>query len=146
MSDLIDNQVAKFKILVVDDNAEMCAMLRNMLKDFGLMRIFTSKDGTEAMEVLNDAVDNQPFDVILCDWNMPGITGIELLRQIRSCDPDLPFIMITGNADKASVKEALDHDITDYIVKPFAPATLQKKLRVVARMLSQRERPSEAAD
>ena len=144
MTNHADKLVSTLKVLVVDDNAEMCNTIRRMLMDFGLTHIFTAKSGKEAVDFLNSADDGQAADMILCDWNMPGMTGIELLRQIRSCDPDVPFIMITGNSDKDSVVEARAHGVTGYVAKPFSPAALHKKLSVVARMLAQRRETAPA--
>jgi CheY-like chemotaxis protein len=145
MPNPVDKLVSDLKVLVVDDNVEMCNTIRRMLLDFGILHVFTAKSGKEAVDFLNTSEDGLAADMVLCDWNMPGMTGIELLRQIRSCDPDVPFIMITGKSDKDSVVEARAHGVTGYIAKPFSPDALHKKLSVVARMLAQRREMAPAS-
>jgi CheY-like chemotaxis protein len=71
---------------------------------------------------------------VLADWNMPVMDGNELLRQIRSADPDIPFIMITGRADRNSILEAKNSGVSSYIAKPFSVEHLEKKLVAVARI------------
>lgn len=125
-------------VLVVDDNAEMCNVIRRMLIDMGMSKVTICKSGQDALKLLNDASLQSAIDVILCDWNMPGTSGIELLRETRKTKPDLPFLMITGNATKKFVSEAKKLGVTDYIAKPFAPLVLQKKIDAVARLLAKR--------
>jgi CheY-like chemotaxis protein len=139
-----DNLVAKLRVLIVDDQLETCNFIRRLLLDLGLTQTFTAKSAEEGLQFLNAADDGDAVDLILCDWNMPGMTGIEFLRQIRSADPDLPFIMITGNADKYSVVEARAHGVTGYIAKPFSAAALHTKLNIVAQLLASRRETTPA--
>lgn len=117
------------KILVVDDQIEARTMMRNMLLELGITQIFEASDGREALEFIDAAFDF--VDLILCDWNMPQMNGVELLRQLRSVDPDLPFLMITGRGDMESVVEAKSSGVTGYIRKPFSPKQLEAKMRIV---------------
>ncbi|MCK5384543.1 MAG: response regulator [Alphaproteobacteria bacterium] len=121
------------KILVVDDQAEARTMLKDMFSDMGVTQIFESKDGRQALEFIDAAFDF--VDVIVCDWNMPSLSGVELLRQIRSVDPDIPFLMVTGRDDMDSVIEAKSSGVTAYIRKPFSSAQLEAKLRIVLRKI-----------
>jgi two-component system, chemotaxis family, chemotaxis protein CheY len=121
--------IEKLKILVVDDQSDMRAMVRGMLSDMGITQIFEASDGREALTFADAAIDM--IDVVICDWNMPKLTGIELLRQMRSVMPDLPFLMLTGRGDLDSVAEAKSCGVTAYIRKPFSPANLEIKLRVI---------------
>ena len=121
------------KILVVDDQAEARTMLKDMFSDMGVTQIFESKDGRQALEFIDAAFDF--VDVIVCDWNMPSLSGVELLRQIRSVDPDIPFLMVTGRDDMDSVIEAKSSGVTAYIRKPFSSAQLEAKLRRVLRKI-----------
>jgi two-component system chemotaxis response regulator CheY len=74
------------------------------------------------------------IDLVLCDWNMPGRSGLELLQQVRSVGLEVPFVMVTGRADKESVIAAKDAGVTAYISKPFSAAQLEAKMRAaVAR-------------
>jgi two-component system chemotaxis response regulator CheY len=121
--------IEKLKILVVDDQADMRAMVRGMLSEMGITQIFEASDGREALTFADAAIDM--IDVVICDWNMPKLTGIDLLRQMRSVMPDLPFLMLTGRGDLGSVAEAKSSGVTAYIRKPFSPANLEIKLRVI---------------
>ena len=131
------------KVLVVDDSSETLNLLRAMLTDLKISQIYTAKDGKEALEFLGlfDDADEPVVNAILCDWNMPRLSGIELLRQIRSVDPDIPFLMVTGNASAQSVLEAKAEGITGYLAKPFSVDQLSKKLAVVSRVLRHRAEP-----
>lgn len=119
----------KMKVLIVDDQADIRSMVRGMLSDLGITQIFEASDGKEAMGFTDAAMDM--IDVVICDWNMPRMTGIDLLRQMRSVMPDMPFLMLTGRGDIDSVAEAKSSGVTAYIRKPFSPASLEIKLRVI---------------
>lgn len=121
--------IEKLKVLIVDDQSDARAMVRQMLTDFGITQIFEASDGKEAMSFTDAAIDM--IDIVICDWNMPRMTGIDLLRQMRSVAPDMPFLMLTGRGDLDSVTEAKSSGVTAYIRKPFSPANLEIKLRVI---------------
>lgn len=118
------------KILVIDDTHEARLMLKNMLGTIGVTQIFEAVDGREGMRFLDSAFDF--VDIVLCDWNMPGMSGLELLRQLRSVDPKFPFMMITGRGDITSVSEAKGAGVSGYILKPYSIVQLETKLRIVA--------------
>ncbi len=130
--------VCELKVLAVEDSTEAMNLLRNMLKEIGINQIYTATDGKQALDFLGECEDL--IDVVLADWNMPRMTGIELLKQLRTVDPELPFIMITGAGDFDSVVEAKANGITGFIKKPYSAVELQKKLKVVARINQHRER------
>lgn len=131
------------KILVVDDSLDTLNLIMSMLKDLGINQIFTAKDGKEALEFLGADDDGDLVNLILCDWNMPRMTGIELLSQVRTVDPTMPFVMITGSADMQSVREAKSHGVNGYIKKPFSARELQKKLSAMTRIIAHRQSGSE---
>jgi two-component system chemotaxis response regulator CheY len=118
-----------FRILVVDDQPEMRALIKNMLSDSGITQLFEAADGKEAMNFMDSALDF--VDVVVCDWNMPRLSGVEVLRQLRSVNPEMPFLMVTGRSDIASVAEAKSSGVTAYIRKPFSPAQLEAKLHII---------------
>ena len=126
------------RILLVEDSVDAMNLIRSMLADFGITQIFTARDGRAALDFLGAVDDDDLLDVVLCDWNMPRMSGIELLRQIRTVDPATPFLMITGAADGDSVAKAKSAGVTGYIRKPFSAEELQKKLRVIARIVAHR--------
>ena len=114
------------KILVVDDFATMRKVVRNLLKQIGYENIIEAEDGVSALKVLK----SQKVDFIVSDWNMPNMTGIELLKEVRK-DPalkHLPLLMVTAEAKKENIIEAAQAGASGYIVKPFTAATLDEKL------------------
>ncbi|MEZ5669747.1 MAG: response regulator [Alphaproteobacteria bacterium] len=131
---------SNLRVLVVEDSFETMQLIKNMLHDIGMTQVFTAKNGTEALALLNAYDDDESFvDVILSDWKMPGMSGIDLLRQVRTCDEEIPFLLITGTADRGSVIEAKACGVTGYIRKPFSSAQLESKMRVVSRILEHRK-------
>ena len=138
MSDFRDD-FKDIKVLVVDDEVSTLNLVKRMLLDLGITNVFTSTYRVEALQLL-DTFDGEDFvNLVMCDWNMPRMSGIEMLKQVRSCDPDMPFLMITGLADVDSVIEAKAYSVTGYIKKPFSLDELRKKLRIVSRMMKARE-------
>ena len=119
------------KILIVEDQSDARAMLRNMLGELGVTQIFEAKDGNEALRFIDSAFDF--VNLVICDWNMPKMSGVELLRQLRTVDPNVPFLMVTGRSDMDSVVEAKGSGVSGYIRKPYSPAQLEAKLRIIAR-------------
>ena len=124
------------RILLVDDSIETLNLIRSMLQEMGINQVFIAKDGREALDFLGDCDDL--IDLVLCDWNMPRLSGIEVLRQLRTVDPDCPFVMITGAADSDSISKAKTAGVTAYVRKPFSTSELAKKLRVIARLIALR--------
>ena len=132
------SDVKDYKVLLVEDNFEALNLTRNMLVSIGFNQVFTARDGMQALDMLN-AFDGEDFvDIILCDWNMPRVTGMDLLKQVRSCDPDIPFIMITGMADLEAVTEARSFGVTAYIKKPFSQDALARKMSTLERVINHR--------
>ena len=118
------------KILIIDDQEDARAMVKQMLLDIGVTQIFEAADGREGMQFLDIADDF--VDIILCDWNMPGLNGLSLLQQLRSVDPDMPFLMVTGRGDMNSVAKAKGAGVSAYLLKPFSMLDLEAKLRIVS--------------
>lgn len=120
---------ANLKFLVVDDFSTMRRIVRNLLKDLGFTNVDEAEDGSVALQKLQ----SEPFDFVVSDWNMPNMTGIELLRQIRA-DANLkklPVLLITAEAKKENIIEAAQAGASGYIVKPFTAATLDEKLNKI---------------
>lgn len=114
------------QILVVDDYNTMLRILKNLLKQLGFNNVDTAMDGGEALQKLNAS----KFDFVISDWNMEPMTGIQLLREVRSDDKlkHLPFIMITAESKSENVIAAKEAGVSNYIVKPFNAETLKAKL------------------
>lgn len=140
-----DNPFEFLRILLVEDSFDALNLIRNMLIDLSVTQVFTAKNGIEAIELMGILEGDDGVDIILCDRNMPGMSGIEFLRKIRSRDPDVPFLMITGVADHDSVTEAMSLGVTGYIKKPFSADQLKNKLNLVSRILAHRGKASTAA-
>lgn len=117
------------KILVVDDFATMRRIVRNILKQIGFTNIVEADDGSTALEIL--ATDK--IDLIVSDWNMPKVTGLELLKQVRADSKlkDMPFLMVTAEAQKQNIVEAVQAGVNNYIVKPFTADTIAEKLKKI---------------
>jgi len=117
------------KILIVDDFATMRKIIKNILLQLGFKDILEADDGTTALEFLK----KQKVDLIISDWNMPKMPGIELLKTVRKNEDlkDIKFIMVTAEAQKESVVEAIKHGVNQYVIKPFTPETLKEKLEKV---------------
>ncbi|MCD6266463.1 MAG: response regulator [Deltaproteobacteria bacterium] len=117
------------KVLIVDDFATMRRILKNILKQIGFSNIAEADDGKTALTELK----KDKFDLVLCDWNMPGMSGLELLQNVRSDAglKDTPFIMVTAEAQKENILEAVKAGVTNYVVKPFTAETIGEKLRKV---------------
>ncbi len=111
-------------ILVVDDVELTRMMLVKGLKDIGMTSIFEAEDGVDAMRIFKA----HDIDVIFSDWKMPRMDGIELAKKIRDLTDDCPVIMITAECAKGSVIDAIRAGVSDYLIKPFDPATLREKL------------------
>ena len=117
------------RFLIVDDMATMRRIIRSILNQLGYQNIDEAEDGRVALQKLKQ----QKYDFVITDWNMPNMTGIELVQAIRK-DPDLkhlPVLMVTAEGKKENVIMALKAGVNNYIVKPFTPATLKQKLEQV---------------
>lgn len=111
-------------ILVADDSSTMRKIILRSLQAVGVDSAIEAQDGTEAIEKFKPG----EIDLVLTDWNMPGKTGIEVVQDIRSRDKDVPIIMITTEAEKTRVVQAIEAGVSDYLVKPFTADTLREKL------------------
>jgi len=114
------------KVLIVDDYNTMLRILRNLLKQLNFLNVEEATDGTMALEKLRE----EHYGLVISDWNMEPMTGIDLLREVRK-DPSLkhlPFVMITAESKSENVIAAKQAGVSNYIVKPFNAETLKSKL------------------
>ncbi|OZB75825.1 MAG: response regulator [Halothiobacillus sp. 14-55-98] len=114
------------KILVVDDFSTMRRIIKNLLKELGFSNIEEADDGTTALPMLKQG----KFDFLVTDWNMPGMTGIDLLKAVRA-DPalvNLPVLMVTAEAKREQIIMAAQAGVNGYVVKPFNGPTLKEKI------------------
>ena len=115
------------KILVVDDSATMRRIVSNVLSMLGFANITTAINGKEALQALG----SDDFDLVVSDWKMEPINGLDLLKKIRGDEKlkDLPFIMLSAESDKRSIIETINNGVSEYIVKPFSKETLKGKIQ-----------------
>ncbi len=114
------------RILIVDDFSTMRRIVKNLLADLGFTNTAEADDGQTALPILKQ----EKFDFVVTDWNMPGMTGIDLLKAIRADDKlrSLPVLMVTAEAKREQIIEAAQNGVNGYIIKPFTAATLKEKL------------------
>lgn len=120
------------KLLIADDSMMMRDIIKEiLLEDFPEVHIYEAADGLEAQKVLQ----KEHVDAVLCDWEMPGMNGIDLLQWVRNTPAlkTLPFIMVTGTTEKESIVQCIKAGVTDYIVKPLTPETLCHKISKVIK-------------
>ena len=123
--------MANLKVLVADDHFLIRQFVRNTLQDSKISNVQTAADGNEAIDLLQKAFDiNQPYDVVFLDWNMPTISGLEVLSYFRA-KPEYSataFVMLTAEAEQQNIMKAIKAGATSYIIKPVSPVDLGKKL------------------
>lgn len=114
------------KILIVDDFSTMRRIVKNLLNDLGFYNTAEADDGTTALEELRKA----KYDLIITDWNMPGMPGIDLLKQVRADAAlnKIPVLMVTAEAKREQIIEAAQAGVNGYVIKPFTAGTLAEKL------------------
>jgi two-component system chemotaxis response regulator CheY len=117
------------KALVVDDSAVMRKVLTGALAMADIKEVTQAADGLESVE----AVKNDEFDLILMDWNMPNMLGIDAVKEIRALGVKTPIVMVTTEAEKERVIQSLKAGANDYIIKPFSPVVIAAKIKEVLR-------------
>ncbi len=117
------------QILIVDDFSTMRRIIKNLLRDLGFTNTQEADDGNTALPMLQKG----GFDFLVTDWNMPGMTGIELLKAVRADAglKTLPVLMVTAEAKRDQIIEAAQAGVNGYIVKPFTAVTLQEKIEKI---------------
>jgi two-component system, chemotaxis family, chemotaxis protein CheY len=119
----------RMKVLVVDDFATMRKIVRNILKQIGFENIIEAEDGNAALRMIK----NESVGLVVTDWNMPNMSGLGLLQEIRQ-NPDtskLPVLMVTAEGLKENVMEAVKAGVNNYVVKPFTAEVLQEKIETI---------------
>ncbi len=119
------------RVLVLDDMMTMRKIVAKNLKELGFTDISEGEDGTVGWALLEKALaENKPIQLVLSDWNMPKLSGLDLLKKVRADNrfKDLPFVLITAESEKSQVIEAIKAQVSNYVVKPFTSKHLQEKL------------------
>ncbi|RMO36489.1 Chemotaxis protein CheY [Pseudomonas savastanoi pv. glycinea] len=117
------------KILIVDDFSTMRRIIKNLLRDLGFTNTSEADDGLTALPMLQSGA----FDFLVTDWNMLGMTGIDLLRQVRADErlKSLPVLMVTAEAKREQIIEAAQAGVNGYVVKPFTAQALKEKIEKI---------------
>mgnify|MGYP001247764265 CR=1 FL=1 len=117
------------KILVVDDSSTIRAIIKKQLKDMGFTNVILADDGAAGFKIANES----DIDLIISDWNMPKMTGLEFLKAVRADEKlkETAFMLLTSVDDKDSISEALKAGVNQYIIKPFTANQLQDKINLI---------------
>lgn len=117
------------KILIVDDFSTMRRIIKNLLRDLGFTNTYEADDGTTALPMLK----NGSFDFLITDWNMPGMSGIDLLSYVRADDriKHLPVLIVTAEAKREQIIKAAQAGVNDYVIKPFTAQVLKGKIEKI---------------
>lgn len=123
---VITKELLEKKILIVDDAASMRNLTKAILRDAGFTHVFDAPGGQEALELMKKVKVN----IVVCDWNMPGMSGLDLFKAVKEDSKlaETPFIMLTSSSEGGKVKEAIEAGITAYMIKPYIPHDLLKKI------------------
>jgi two-component system chemotaxis response regulator CheY len=122
---------SKTKVLVVDDMLTMRKIVSKICRELGFVDIKEACDGAEAWKMIQE----QNFGLVISDWNMPKKTGLEFLKEVRASEKykNLPFLLVTAEAELSQVSEAVKSGVDQYVVKPFSKESLQAKLEMVSK-------------
>lgn len=119
------------KTIVIDDMMTMRKIISKMLKQIGFTNVSEADDGATAWPMIQQAAEaGEPFEFIVSDWNMPKMSGLDLLIKVRGTDgiKDTPFLMVTAEAEQSNVVKVVQAGVSNFVVKPFKPETLQEKI------------------
>jgi two-component system chemotaxis response regulator CheY len=120
-----------YKILVVDDFDTMVRIIKNILEDLNYTNIVTARNGEYAWQILN----KEKVDFIISDWNMPKMTGLELLIKVKESSDfaHIPFLMVTAEAEQRHIMDAVKAKVNQYIIKPFTTEMLKEKIHLAIK-------------
>jgi len=126
---MLDNKIpgiGNLRVLLVEDDMFAQRLAASVLRQLGMNNLTIVKDGKAAIELLGET--ELQFDLIISDWNMPNVTGLDLLKHVRRTWENMPFLMLTGNANEDFVITARNNRVDAYVIKPFSAAQLQQKI------------------
>jgi two-component system chemotaxis response regulator CheY len=121
--------MAKLTVLLVEDDGFALKLAQSVLRNLGVGNVVLARDGAEAIKILDSKATKA--DLIISDWNMPNVTGLDLLRHVRKTWHNMPFIMLTGRATEEFVLAAKENGVNGYVIKPFSPDQLKRKIEAV---------------
>ena len=120
----------ELSVLVIDDEPTIRSLVQTMLRRMKVKNVAEATNAEAGLEQL--ATAERPFDLVVCDWNMPGLSGLDLWKRVRESNPNQRFLMVTGRNDAGSITEAVRAGVTAYIVKPFSQKELEAKVSYLA--------------
>ncbi|XOV80281.1 MAG: response regulator [Aestuariibacter sp.] len=124
----------RLNILVIDDEELILELIQHMLRSAEVGNVTMRTSCQKALTLLKSAPNE--FDMIISDWDVPGLNGLEFLKRVRAINPDVPFMMVTSNSSKRLVTRAIEEGIDDYLVKPFSAKCLLDKVALLKNKLS----------
>jgi two-component system chemotaxis response regulator CheY len=136
-------ELSEIKVLVVDDDLQIRNIIKSLLTALGVKEVTIAVNGQEAYDILKvppsstQGGGRRKFDLVVCDWMMPVMTGIDLLHKVRADSflKETPFLMVTAENEHDNIVKAIGEGVTDYVVKPFTATILEQKLRkIVAKI------------
>ncbi len=129
---MLDDKIPEFerlRVLLVEDNLFAQRLATSVLRQLGVNQLTVVTDGQAAIDLLKTT--QLAFDLIISDWNMPKVTGLQLLQHVRKTWENMPFLMLTGNANEEFVIAARENKVDAYVIKPFSASQLRQKLTVM---------------
>jgi DNA-binding response OmpR family regulator len=146
----VNSSLSDMRVLLVEDTAPMADLIVAMLVSMGVHLVQTVPNGEIALKEYREHPEN--YDIIVSDWVMPKMTGIELLKEIRALDATIPFVMLTVRSANDAIMDAVDADVTAYITKPFKAQNFQAKVSALFQRIldekdaASRSKPTEYID
>ena len=141
------SQIANLRVLVADDHFLIRQFVRNTLQDSQITNVQTAADGNEAIDLVQKAYEvNQSYDIVFLDWNMPTISGLEVLNYFRA-KPEYvttAFVMLTAESEQQNIMKAIKAGATSYIIKPVSPSDLSKKLGEIFEWIKRKRQTAPA--
>ncbi|SMF07905.1 two-component system, chemotaxis family, response regulator CheY [Alteromonadaceae bacterium Bs31] len=134
--------MATARVLVAEDNADSAKLLMDILEDFGMKLVDLATDGKEAFDKIKAA--ESPYDLILCDWDMPELTGLEVHTKAKASNTlkNAHFMMVTAVSEAARIREAIQQGVNDYIVKPIDIDVLEGKIKAALELEEENNSPA----
>ena len=134
MSPQLKEKISKLNVLIVDDDLIMRNLIASVLSEIGIINCSFATNGLVALKRLKQL--NSSFDLIICDWMMPEMDGLEFLKQLRANNYQTCFVMLTAKKEKTDILDAKDEGVDAYIAKPFTPLQLHDKIKALVRKIA----------
>lgn len=127
-----DLAFANLKILICDDDAMILKIITHIFAELGATNVHSTRSPRTALQLLRES-EKKPFNLFICDWMMPEMSGLEVLKRVRKAGLAVPFVMLTGKSTSDAVSQAVSEGVDAYITKPFTGDEIQRKVKMVIR-------------